>query len=173
MGMRNPLKWAEDKERLQEILSTDEFAVREPTEGVLSMLPSGYFLGAVVSFFHPRDKRIGDLVAGTLVVSEAAGGAGQSHRRRTRIDAYAPLELADWQRQAITREDWQLLSSYITRLPSLSAEKQRELGEKIARRFAEKLEWSDRQQVQDDPISFLQRLYDHLRGEWQLGQTRF
>jgi uncharacterized RDD family membrane protein YckC len=140
---------------------------------VIDVLPSAYFLGSLVVFFHPKDKRIGDMVAGTIVVSEAGTGAISSRKERKGIDQYAPLELTESQKQAITREDWQLLSSYISRLPSLTNERKRELGEQIAKRFADKLNWSDPAQVQGDPIVFLQRLYHQLRDEWQLGQRRF
>jgi uncharacterized RDD family membrane protein YckC len=139
---------------------------------IVDMLPSGYFLGAMVSFFHPKDKRIGDLVAGTIVVTENSQTGTLSRKQRVlqKEGLKVPLVLDDRQRQAITREDWQLLSSFITRLDSLSKVKQRELGAQIAERFVQKLEWSDRHMVQADPIAFLQRLYIQLEKEWQLGK---
>lgn len=139
---------------------------------IIDVLPSGYFLGALVSFFHPRDKRIGDLVAGTIVVAEGGQSVRLSKKQKTlqKEGFGASLMLDDRQKQAITREDWQLLSTFVTRLESLSSEKQKELGGQIAERFMEKLEWSERQQVETDPIVFLQRLYWELRKEWQLGK---
>ena len=137
---------------------------------LIDAIPSGYFLGALVSFFHPQDKRIGDLVAGTIVVSENEQGKMSRKQRSMQNQAIGlPLLLEDRQRQAITREDWQLLSTFITRLDSLSKEKRRELGDQIAARFVKKLEWSDHKSVEQDPIAFLQRLYWQLQKDWQLG----
>ncbi|RNB76427.1 RDD family protein [Brevibacillus invocatus] len=139
---------------------------------IIDVLPSGYFLGALVSFFHPKDKRIGDLVAGTIVVAEGGQNVPPSRKQKAqqKEGVGAPLLLDDRQKQAITREDWQLLSTFVTRLDSLSSEKQKELGAQIAERFIEKLEWNGREQVEADPIVFLQRLYWELRKEWQLGK---
>lgn len=139
---------------------------------IIDVLPSGYFLGALVSFFHPKDKRIGDLVAGTIVVAEGGQNVPLSRKQKAqqKEGVGAPLLLDDRQKQAITREDWQLLSTFVTRLDSLSSEKQKELGAQIAERFIEKLEWNEREQVEADPIVFLQRLYWELRKEWQLGK---
>ncbi|WP_400163360.1 RDD family protein [Brevibacillus sp. TJ4] len=137
---------------------------------IVDMLPSGYFLGALVVFFHPKDKRIGDLVAGTIVVSETGATAALSRKKQKAGEAYTPLELTDAQRQAITREDWQLLSSFIARLSSLAPDKKSELGKQIAQRLSERLGWSDRNQVQDDPLLFLQQLHHQLQQDWQLGR---
>lgn len=139
---------------------------------IIDVLPSGYFLGAMVSFFHPKDKRIGDLVAGTIVVAEGGQNVPPSRKQKAqqKEGVGAPLLLDDRQKQAITREDWQLLSTFVTRLDSLSSEKQKELGTQIAERFIEKLEWNEGEQVEADPIVFLQRLYWELRKEWQLGK---
>lgn len=139
---------------------------------IIDVLPSGYFLGALVSFFHPKDKRIGDLVAGTIVVAEGGQNVPPSRKQKAqqKEGVGAPLLLDDRQKQAVTREDWQLLSTFVTRLDSLSSEKQKELGTQIAERFIEKLEWNEREQVEADPIVFLQRLYWELRKEWQLGK---
>jgi len=137
---------------------------------LIDAIPSGYFLGAIVSFFHPQDKRIGDMVAGTLVVSENEQGRMSRKQRSMQNQAMGlPLTLDERQKQAITREDWQLLSTFITRLDSLSLEKKRELASQIAARFVQKLEWTDHKLVEQNPIAFLQRLYWQLQKDWQLG----
>lgn len=140
---------------------------------IIDVLPSGYFVGALVCFFHPQDKRIGDLVAGTIVVAE-----GDPSIRLTRSqkalekDGTGQLFMLDErQKRAITREDWQLLSAYVARLDSLSAEKKQELGRQIADRFVQKLELNERrEEIEADAIVFLQRLYGELREDWQLGK---
>ncbi|MGG1661515.1 RDD family protein [Brevibacillus sp. NRS-1366] len=142
---------------------------------VVDVLPTGYFLGAMVSIFHPRDKRIGDLVAGTIVVMEGGQKSALFQKRKTRQQQkeradWTPLVLSEVQKQAITREDWQLLATFVSRLSSLSQEKKRELGQQIASNLSKKLEYSELPLVKEDPVLFLQRLHSQLRDEWRLGK---
>ncbi|MFL6518461.1 MAG: RDD family protein, partial [Bacillus sp. (in: firmicutes)] len=37
---------------------------------IIDSLPTAYFLGVIMIFFHSKHKRLGDLVAGTIVVHE-------------------------------------------------------------------------------------------------------
>lgn len=140
---------------------------------IVDTLPSGYFLGALVSFFHPRDKRIGDLVAGTIVVVEGGGRTALFQNRKAKKQGAAlaePLALSEQQKQAFTREDWQLLSTFIARQSSLAEAKKLELAGEIARLLQKKLEYSEEQARQEEPILFLQRLHRTLQSEWSLGK---
>ncbi|MFP3392818.1 RDD family protein [Brevibacillus sp. SIMBA_040] len=141
---------------------------------IVDMLPTGYFLGAIVSLFHPRDKRIGDLVAGTIVVMES-GQTPSFFQKRTMKKlqeqvSMEPLSLSEVQKQAITREDWQLLSTFISRLSSLSKNKKQELGLQIAATLSKKLGMEEMAMVRENPLLFLQGLYNQLRDEWKLGK---
>lgn len=140
---------------------------------IIDAMPTGYFLGALVCFFHPRDKRIGDMVAGTIVVVESGQRSALFQKKRDKqpngFDLnHALLVLDERQKQAITREDWQLLSSFISRLTSLSHAKKYELGNQIASIMRKKLELVDEQNTKEDPILFLQRLHNQLQHEFQL-----
>ncbi|WP_429844252.1 hypothetical protein [Brevibacillus sp. FIR094] len=81
---------------------------------------------------------------------------------------HALLVLEERQKQAITREDWQLLSSFISRSSSLSQAKKYELGNQIASIMRKKLELVEEQTNKEDPILFLQRLHNQLQSEFQL-----
>ncbi|MFS0552940.1 RDD family protein [Brevibacillus sp. 179-C9.3 HS] len=140
---------------------------------IVDGMPSGYFLGALVCFFHPRDKRIGDMVAGTIVVVETGQRStlfqGKKDKAKNSFELnQAPLVLDERQKQAITREDWQLLSSFISRLPSLSQEKKYELGSQISSIMRKKLELHDEQINREDPILFLHRLHNQLQNEFHI-----
>lgn len=139
-------------------------------------LPMGYFLGAVISFFHPQDKRLGDLVAGTIVVMESRRTARHFRKKTTQQsphihDHSQVLQLDERQKQLITREDWQLLSSFIERLSSLSPDKRNALGTQLASLLAKKLGVHDEPLVGNDPIAFLQLLHGILQKEWKLGSS--
>ncbi|UKK99178.1 RDD family protein [Brevibacillus brevis] len=140
---------------------------------IIDAMPTGYFLGALVCFFHPRDKRLGDMVAGTIVVMESGQRSTLFQKKKDKqpngFDLnHALLVLDERQKQAITREDWQLLSSFISRLSSLSQAKKYELGNQIASIMRKKLELVEEQNAKEDPILFLQRLHNQLQSEFQL-----
>lgn len=143
---------------------------------IIDSLPSGYLLGSLVCFFHPRDKRIGDLVAGTIVVVEHASSArsrarGKWARQMEKWQEGVPeLILDERQKQAITREDWNLLSTFVQRLPSLSEAKRIELALQIVRRFRTRLQWVLPEAAEARPIGFLLKLHQQLSEEWKIGR---
>ncbi len=140
---------------------------------VIDSLPTGYFLGGLVVFFHPRDKRIGDMVAGTIVVLENEGMRllhGRKGRKLARWMADAPsFVLSERHKQAITREDWQLLSAFVGRLMTLADDRRIELALEITRRLCDRLDWPDRQTAEAHPVGFLLKLHDQLQHEWKIG----
>ncbi|QRG70668.1 RDD family protein [Brevibacillus choshinensis] len=140
---------------------------------ILDGLPMGYFLGAIISFFHPQDKRLGDLVAGTIVVAESSS-TGPSRKKGQQqalpiMGEGRALDLDERQKGLITREDWQLLSSFIQRQASLSPEKRKELATQLAGLLAKKLGLPEEPVVNGDPLVFLQQLHANLQKDWKLG----
>jgi uncharacterized RDD family membrane protein YckC len=138
---------------------------------LLDMLPTSYFLGAIAIFFTSRDKRVGDMVAGTIVVIEARS---ERLKRIRQIDKailkwkiHKPImELDPSKKQAITSEDWQLLQAWIERLPTMHTVRLQQLALPIAQHFARKMEqeWND----DPDPASYLIRIYEQLRNDWEV-----
>ncbi|RXZ76678.1 RDD family protein [Paenibacillaceae bacterium] len=142
---------------------------------LIDFLPSFYFLGAVWMFFHPMDKRLGDLAAGTIVVRDL-----QQERLRSR--AKTDKWLQNWRKQwatssqaipdnaqsIIDREDWLLLSAFVERLPSMTSRRQMDLGWSLATLLGNKLQ-IDRNIYARAPLPFLIDLYEVLRAEWEVG----
>jgi uncharacterized RDD family membrane protein YckC len=138
---------------------------------ILDLLPSFYFLGMVVMLFSSKDKRIGDMVAGTIVIMEQ--GRERSKRKKDigktikKWEHRLPdLQLDDAQRNRITSDDWQLLSAWMERLPGMSAAKRDELSIPITRYFAVKLQHAP--SVFYDPSAYLIALYIEVRGDWEI-----
>jgi uncharacterized RDD family membrane protein YckC len=137
---------------------------------LVDSLPLLYGLGAVVCFFHPRDKRVGDLIAGTVVVIDHVRDRELMKRRLNkelakRSFALPELNLQDVHKKRITHEDWQLLSSYMQRLPQLNPSKRLELGQQITQYLLKRLELEAANMYDYDPVSFLVALYQQLREE--------
>jgi uncharacterized RDD family membrane protein YckC len=140
---------------------------------IIDNLPAGYFLGGLVVFFHPRDKRIGDMVAGTIVVLEDEGmRLSRRHKKRKLARWMAdapPFVLTEQQKQAITREDWQLLSAYVDRLMTMAEDRRMILALEITRRLCDRLDWPDRKTAMAFPIGFLLQLHEQLQHEGKIG----
>ncbi|MFD0698256.1 RDD family protein [Paenibacillus sp. GCM10027628] len=138
---------------------------------LLDVLPSSYFLGAVVMLFSPRDKRIGDMVAGTIVVIEARS---ERMKRRRRIekalskwkDSLPLVELDESKRLAIASDDWQLMQAWIERLPTMHIARLQQLAIPIAQHFARKLDHD--LSGQSDLVAYLIVIYEQIREDWEV-----
>lgn len=111
---------------------------------IIDILPFNYFVGALVSFFHRQDKRLGDIVAGTVVVIEAESKRKKAQKKLNQfLRRYYPqlssLQTGELPVQKLDYEDWQLLSTFVERLPMLSRYKRLELAEPIAEHMRSKL----------------------------------
>lgn len=146
---------------------------------LLDMMPSGYFVGAIVSFFHPKDKRIGDLVAGTVVIVEEDKGR---LKRKQGIDVtlreaapYMPqLRIDEFNKQYMTDKDWQILNALIERWGTLTKQKRHELAHKVANHFVHKLPVLEEQIKRDgrgliiQPELIVLALYAQFREDWEI-----
>ncbi|NEW09214.1 RDD family protein [Paenibacillus sp. SYP-B3998] len=138
---------------------------------LLDMLPSFYFLGALAIFLTARDKRVGDMVAGTIVVIEARS---ERLKLRRQIDKAISkwkldiplIEFDDAAKQAVTSEDWQLLQAWIERIPTMHSSRLQQLAFPIAQHFTRKL--GHDVTIQSNPASYLIRIYEHLREDWEI-----
>jgi uncharacterized RDD family membrane protein YckC len=138
---------------------------------ILDLLPTFYFLGVLVMLFSSKDKRIGDMVAGTIVIIEQ--GRERKKRKKTIEKTIAKwhsrlpvLVLDEEARKRITSMDWQLLHAWMERLPGLPSEKRDELSIPITRHFAVKLEHSSAHYY--DTSAYLVALYQELRSDWEV-----
>ncbi|GFZ78232.1 hypothetical protein GCM10008018_24640 [Paenibacillus marchantiophytorum] len=138
---------------------------------LLDMMPTFYFLGAVSILFSAKDKRIGDMVAGTIVVVEARF---ERMKRRKQLEKaiskknypLLALDMEEAQRAEITDQDWQLLQAWVERIPTMANDRLAELARPIAQHFARKLalnHWSTQ-----DPVLFLINIYEALRSDWEV-----
>jgi len=140
---------------------------------LIDFLPAFYFLGSIWMFFNAKDRRLGDLAAGTLVVLDA------QHERevnRKRLDKWlrkryprltVTLVLDNQARNTILREDWLLLSAFVERLPYLDNQLSYTMAHEIASRLSPRLGIRPNSSVVETE-QFLIELYLLLREEWAL-----
>ena len=115
-------------------------------------LPS-YFVGLLFVFFHGQNKRLGDIVAGTIVVRDRAQDVALAGLELTPkqddLDLGTP-ELAD--------DEYRLVEQVLTRLDTLTASARRRFLGELEARFAPRYP-----QRNPDPALFLTELYDRER----------
>ncbi|MEH7743678.1 RDD family protein [Neobacillus drentensis] len=104
---------------------------------IIDSLPTAYFLGIIMIFFHSKHKRLGDLVAGTIVVHE---------RKAKRKKKQSPLEIEidsrglskdelmidEWTLKSLGMKEWKLVKTYASRFLQIPLEERNQLTEQIA-----------------------------------------
>ena len=93
-------------------------------------LPPPYLLGALLVGLHPRAKRLGDMVAGTVVVRD------RPQEDQVRL---APLPEEGIAAPELGDEEFRLLGSFLARSGELSAETRARLAEGLSARLADAL----------------------------------
>lgn len=137
---------------------------------LIDILPFFYVLGAVWMFFHPQDKRLGDLAAGTMVIRDERAAQLRLRRRARRwikrkMGALPHIQWPEETPPELGRDDWQLISSFAERMPTLEPRTRYELATRIAQIVAPKL-GLDSSDYKLYPDRFLAAIYTRLVDEW-------
>jgi uncharacterized RDD family membrane protein YckC len=123
---------------------------------IVDALPSLYAIGIVTSLISPQNKRIGDYVAGTVVVHEKAlqGGRALWERPATQL-------LGTAQPSSLTPAELQLVEAFLDRRDSFQAD----LRRSMARQIADKLSQGSAgpQESVQEPEKFLEALAERSR----------
>jgi uncharacterized RDD family membrane protein YckC len=126
---------------------------------IVDQMPGVYAVGIVVMLFSKQSKRLGDLVAGTVVVRERA-------IEGTRLfGAVASSEAAgkSFDTSRITLAEFQLIEAFLQRRESLGAEARSRMATQIAARLAPKVGAPVRPWPECE--GFLENLFGQLRGK--------
>lgn len=116
---------------------------------IADFLPLAYLLGGLFVALHPRGKRLGDIVAGTVVVRDQPVIHSVADRERVgtaELEAAGAPELSD--------EEFHFLRGYSERGPTLPAEVRARLAGRLADRLSGR--YPNRP---EDPEEFLATLY--------------
>jgi len=139
---------------------------------LIDSLPVGYFLGLIVVMCSSRDRRIGDMVAGTIVVVE-------KEKERLKLRKKIDKRVNEWRqtlpqkeleaegRKAIVYSDWVLLAAWAERLPFVPSERLAELGRPIAQHLEGRTGIA-RDSIAPNDTVYLIWLYEQLRGDWEV-----
>lgn len=110
---------------------------------IIDFLPSGYGLGLIVMCSNSRCKRIGDYVAGTIVIQDAKSSTPAAPRlQRSAPPPSAPESVETIRRSGVhqlAREQLDLIESYLQRRMTLNPEARYQLARRIAEPIGLKL----------------------------------
>jgi len=139
---------------------------------LIDSLPTAYFIGIIMIFFHSKHKRLGDLVAGTIVVHE---------RKVKRKKKLSPIEkeienrglakddlmLDEWTLKSMGIKEWKLVSTYTSRFHQVSLEERNLLTKQIAEILLPKIGMEVEGKLATEIENTLLVLYLWLRDEWE------
>lgn len=124
----------------------------------IDALPGPYAVGVAAIFIDRKNRRLGDLVAGTVVVHESRDWAAKPLRNVTMADrVVADSDIA----ARLTVQELELMETFLARRLDLVAEVRRQTGHAIADRLAAKLNVPPESRPSDE--DFLERLAAQYR----------
>jgi uncharacterized RDD family membrane protein YckC len=103
----------------------------------IDFLPSVYLLGAVVILATRKNQRIGDVIAGTLVVRERSGSRARDPLRP--MPTAAPPRQIAWDTSAITQEELAAVRQFLERRHEIDGRSRTELATTLAERLRPKV----------------------------------
>lgn len=124
---------------------------------VADFLPPPYLIGALFVAFHPRARRLGDLVAGTVVVRDRPAEVPELAPAVAESASDEPAGVPE-----LGEDEWRLLREYHDRAAALPAEIRMRVANSLAPRFMERFP-----QYGSAPEPFLAALYQEERARRQ------
>lgn len=108
---------------------------------IVDMLPSGYAVGLISIFFHAREKRVGDIVGGTIVVKEPRAAFPVSPAGMPPPAASPRVDTPALAREArhLTTAEIELIGDFLERRHTLEYETRFRLGRILAVKLARRL----------------------------------
>ncbi len=139
---------------------------------IIDMLPVNYLVGMLMIFFHSKHKRLGDLVAGTIVVHERRGKKKKKNSKLDKLIAKkgisAEVGLVDeWALRSLGAKEWKLLKTYAERFNTLNTDDRIVLTRKMADILFPKIGLDPTSKHYDELEDMLLMLYLQMKEEWE------
>ncbi len=126
---------------------------------IVDSLPGFYAVGIICALLSSKNKRLGDYVAGTVVVhEEPLGEPGQVSMKYAEGGTTSGYDAA-----RLSQEEFQIIEAYLLRRAQLTADVRVQLTRQIVQRIAAKLEVSADDQRRPEPL--LEKLASEYRNQ--------
>lgn len=139
---------------------------------IIDMLPASYFLGMIMIFLHSKHKRVGDIVAGTIVVHERRVKGKRKEKAiekemRNRGLRKEDLSVEAWALKQLGTKEWSLVKTYANRFSQLPRSERNQLSKKLADILFPKLGLNMEGKTYKELEDTLLLLYLEMRDEWE------
>jgi uncharacterized RDD family membrane protein YckC len=138
---------------------------------IIDSLPTGYLLGILMIFFHSKHKRIGDLVAGTIVVHERKKKGNKKSPIEKEIErrglSKSNLALDQWELNKLGEKEWNLVKIYSHRFLQLPPSQKELRTRQMANILLPKIGLEVERKSLTELENTLFVLYLILRDEWE------
>jgi uncharacterized RDD family membrane protein YckC len=139
---------------------------------IIDALPVNYLVGILMIFFHSKNKRIGDLVAGTIVVHERKR---KKKRKSSALEkemndrglTTKELEIEEWMLKSFGTKEWNLVKTYSNRILQLPASEREQMTKKTAEILLPKMGIEIDGKTNIELENYLFILYLQLKEEWE------
>ena len=140
---------------------------------IIDMLPVSYFLGMIMIFLHSKHKRLGDIVAGTIVVHERRVKGKRKEKAiekeiRQRGLRQEDLSVEEWTLKQLGTKEWNLVRAYANRFLQLPLSERNQLSKKLADILFPKIGMDMEGKTYEELENTLLLLYLALREEWEI-----
>ncbi|MFI8684373.1 RDD family protein [Rossellomorea sp. NPDC077527] len=140
---------------------------------IIDSLPAAYFLGMIMIFLHSKHKRLGDIVAGTIVVHERRVKGKRKEKTiekeiRQRGLQKEDLSVEEWTLKQLGSKEWSLIKTYANRFSQLPLAERNHLSKKLADILFPKLGIDMEGKTYEELENTLLLLYVALREEWEI-----
>ncbi|MBN8192225.1 RDD family protein [Bacillus sp. NTK074B] len=140
---------------------------------IIDLLPAAYFLGMIMIFLHSRHKRVGDIVAGTIVVHERRIKGKRKEKAiekevRLRGLQKEDLSVEEWTLKQLGAKEWRLVKTYANRFGQLPRSERNHLSKKLADILFPKLGIDMEGKTYEELENTLLLLYLAMKEEWEI-----
>ncbi|KPL60542.1 RDD family protein [Rossellomorea vietnamensis] len=140
---------------------------------IIDMLPVSYFLGMIMIFLHSKHKRLGDIVAGTIVVHERRVKGKKKEKAiekeiRERGLRQEDLSVEEWTLKQLDTKEWNLVRTYANRFRQLPLSERNHLSKKLADILFPKLGIDMDGKTYEELENTLFLLYLAMREDWEI-----
>ncbi|WP_413375317.1 RDD family protein [Alkalihalobacillus sp. 1P02AB] len=140
---------------------------------LVDQLPGAYFLGIVFIFFHPKHKRLGDIVGGTIVVHERR--TKKKKKKQSPIDkeierrqlSFKQLKVGEFQLKSLREKEWNLIKTYAERFTFVSLAQRENLTKQLSEILFPRLQVDENQLTTYEKENQLLLLYVKLKDDWE------
>lgn len=133
---------------------------------LIDFLPFSYAVGAISVLVSPRNQRLGDLAAGTLVVRERKGNERSAVRSTAELwSESAPVDTEGWDVSAVTADELAAVRQFLQRRRDLQSDARARLARHLADQLRAKVVSPDPGDY-EHPEDFLSKLAAVKAARW-------